>query len=350
MNKNTENNFVLDNKLWAISEAFIDHYDIACSHLHSFNYAVEKTIPNIVQEKGYAELTYLGETHKVRVIGPYFHPPFFKELDDKIQIAYPKLCEDLSISYVSGLFFDIAYEGPKNQHNFYNKVFFGELPTMTRSILCNLYKYKNDLQYLANLQEDVEDSGGYFILNGALKTIIHQVRPSHNNVHTYAGKPNTNGKHFFPKYAETRSGSSSSHATTTQVGIDVKSNFISVVLPSIDSQTIPLGILFRALGAKTEREIANYIFDSGWFENPPTPKHKEALLLLTKTLEHSWQINSQNQALEYIGKCAKKNNTKKSENKKTNLSSLNKKIELEFDDPNLKKTKKKESKNIIEKK
>jgi len=72
--------------------------------------------------------------------------------------------------------------------------------------------------------------------------------------------------------------------TTTQVGIDVKSNFISVVLPSIDSQTIPLGILFRALGAKTEREIANYIFDSEWFENPPSPKHKEALLLLTKTL------------------------------------------------------------------
>lgn len=332
-----KNNFVLDNKLWEVSNAFIDHYGVASAHLESYNYAIEKTIPNIVQEKGFAEIDYCGETHKVRVIGPYFHKPFCKELDEKIRITTPKMCEDIGISYVSGLYFDIVYEGPKNQHNVYNKVYFGEIPVMVKSILCNLYKYKNDLQYLADLQEDVCDVGGYFILNGALKTIIHQVRPSHNNVHTYEGKPNSNGKHFFPKYAETRSGSSSSHTTTTQVGVDVKSNFISVVIPLIDTQTIPLGILFRALGAKTEKEMANYVFNTEWFENPPTPKHKEAILLLTKTLEQSWQITSQNYALDYIGKCAKKNNIKKNnENKK----------KIDFDKEKPVKENKKESKNI----
>ena len=53
--------------------------------------------------------------------------------------------------------------------------------------------------------------------------------------------------------------------------------------------------------------MADCIFQTEWFLEPPTANHRDAILLLVKSLEQSWQIDTQESALDYIGKRRTKN-------------------------------------------
>ncbi len=301
----------IDEKTWAIGSAFLDQYGPISSHISSFNCAVSETFLSIIAEKGKIIKNINGELHSVIIDNAFYQKPTHKEVNEDIVKVTPKMCMDRGISYVSHMYVDILYEGPNGQKNFYPKKYFGDIPIMVHSDLCRLSDIKHDRKRLAELQEDVNDCGGYFILKGNPKVLIPQVRPSHNCVHTYIGKTtSSSGKPKFVKYAEIRSGNSTSHTTKVQVGIGAKTELISITVPYIDAHAIPLGIIFRALGAESEIEIASYIFETEWFIDPPTPKHKEAVMILTRSLEQSWQICTQESALDFIGRKGKKFNKK----------------------------------------
>lgn len=301
------NNLDLDEKFWEISSAFIDHYGPIPSQLSSFNCAIE-TIRDIILEKG--NITYIDNENKLHLVvfsDVFFQKPIHKEVDESITKVTPKLAMDRGLSYLSAIYCNITYYGPDNQMNTCSKKCIGELPVMVKSDLCRLNEIGHDIHRLAELQEDIMDCGGYFIIKGSQKAVIPQVRPPHNYISIYNGKTTQKaGKPKFLLYAETRSGSSSSHTTNAQVGICTKSKLLACTIQYIDSDSIPLSIIFRALGANSEKEIASYIFPNEWFKNPPTPAHKEAILLLEKSIEQGWQCYTQSSALNYIGKKGKK--------------------------------------------
>jgi DNA-directed RNA polymerase beta subunit/intein/homing endonuclease len=262
-------------------------------------------IPAIVAEKGKISLLRNGETHFVE----------FTNIIAKSPSSTPKMCMDKSISYAAGLYCDIVYKGPNNQINRYEKKYIGDIYIPVYSKLCNLSRIKGDKYKLASLQEDINDIGGYFILKGSQKVIVPQVRPSHNSIHIFNGKAaSSNGKPKFSKYTEVKCGGLTSHITTVQVGICTKSNLISVTIPYIDSCSIPLGIVFCGLGITSPKLIASFVFEQRIFVAPPTIKHKEAIYLLAKSLEQSWNIfrsssdpsKIQENALCYIGLRGKK--------------------------------------------
>ncbi len=304
----------IDDKLWEISNAFIDQYGLASMHTDSFNYAIEEMIPTIINEKGKISLLRNGETHFVEFTNFIAKSPVYKNDVGKVLKLIPKVCMDKSLSYVAGLYCDIIYKGPNDQINKYEKKYIGDIHIPVYSNLCNLYAIKGDVQKLAALQEDINDKGGYFILKGSQKIIVPQVRPSHNNIHIFNGKAaSSNGKPKFSKYTETKCGGLTSHITTVQVGICTKSGLISVSIPYIDSCSIPLGIVFCALGITSAKSIAAFVFERAIYNNPPSPKHKQAILTLTKSLEQSWNILAvgnnteiQDAALYYIGSRGKK--------------------------------------------
>jgi len=324
-------NLTLDDKLWEVSESFIDQYGLVSMHLDSFNCAIEEMIPKIVEEKGKISLVRNGQTHKVDFTNMVFTSPVHKNDSGLVTESNPKMCMDLSISYSSGIYLDIIYKGPNNQYNKYEKKYIGDIYVPVYSNLCNLSKIKGDKYQLAALEEDINDLGGYYILKGSQKVIVPQVRPSHNNIHIYTGKAvSTNSKPKFSKYTETRCGGLTSHITTVQVGICIKSGLVSVSIPYIDSCSIPLGILFCALGLKNSKEISSFVFEKKWYIEPPTPKHKIAILVLVKSLEQSWSIlndkNQQRVALHYIG-----TRSKKGTNKPHNQTLSQKDLEIEYE-------------------
>ena len=296
----------LDEKLWLVSEAFIRQYGPVSMHVDSFNAAVEEMIPFIIEEKGKIHLIRNGEEHYTEFSNPYFGKPIYKEDTGDVVKITPKVCMDRSITYASSLYCDIIYKGPNGQINKLIKKHIGDIPIPVYSNLCNLINIKYDFEKLASLQENINDPGGYFLIKGSPKVIVPQVRPSHNNIHIYSGKATSSkGKPRFSKYTETRRGGLTSHITTTQVGICTKSGLISVSIPYIDSHSIPIGIVFRALGAKDEEEMASYIFQKEWFDNHETSQLKEAILILTKSFEQSWKYDTPEAGLYYIGQHSK---------------------------------------------
>jgi DNA-directed RNA polymerase II subunit RPB2 len=321
----------LDDKMWEVSDAFIDQYGLVSMHLASFNCAIEEMIPTIVEEKGKICLVRNGQTHRVEINNLIFTPPVKKNDSGIVSVLTPKMCMDESTSYTAGIHCDIIYKGPNGQYNKYEKKYIGDIYIPVYSNLCVLSKIKGDKQQLAAWEEDINDVGGYYIVKGSPKVIVPQVRPSHNNIHIYTGKAvSTNSKPKFSKYTETRCGGLTSHITTVQVGICIKTHLVSASIPYIDSCSIPLGILFCALGLKNSKEISSFVFEKKWFSEPPSPKHKNAILLLVKTLERSWPIlnekDPQRIALHYIGV-----RSKKGANKPHNQNLSQKDLDIEYE-------------------
>lgn len=310
MSTPTNSPFDIDDKLWQISEAFIDHYGLTTLHTASFDYAIEELIPSIIEEKGNISLVRDGIKHTVRISDICFTPPLHKDDNGTTFRPTPKMCVDSSLSYTAGIYVDITYIGPDNQINIYKKKYIGDIFIPVGCNLCTLKSIKNDHKRMVELKEDINSVGGYFIVKGAYKVIVPQVKCAHNKIHLYVGKnTSVSGKPKFSKYAEIKCGGLISHQTTVQVGICRKSDSLSVSIPYIDA-SIPIGIIFKALGLKNNKEIASFIFESEWFVTPPTPKHKEAILLLVTSLERSHFCQTVEDALHFIGTKGKKFNDK----------------------------------------
>ena len=305
----------IDKKMWYASRAFMRYEGPVAAHIESYNYAVCELIPSIVETKGVSTVVHEGEIHKTTVSSIYYGPPSHKENNETVIRLNPKMCMDIKTSYTAPMYATVRYDNPNGTSVVKKKKYIGEMPIMLLSKLCTLTPIRNDEIAMAALHEDTREIGGYFIVKGQQKVLIHQVKPSHNQIHTYKGKNNTKNGPRFSIYAETRSGSSSSHSTNTRVGILAKSGLINVTVPYIDSP-IPLGIVFKAFGLTTPQEMASCIFPIEWFTNPPTQNHKLMITTIVKSLEQSYTCTSQDSALNYIGKYGQKFKTSNEEKEK----------------------------------
>jgi DNA-directed RNA polymerase II subunit RPB2 len=104
------------------------------------------------------------------------------------------------------------------------------------------------------------DPGGYFIINGSEKTCLGQEKPADNKIFCYKQKPN----HKWLWSAEMRAVPDWKCISPKQIYMMISSklntygNEILVQLPRL-KRPIPLFILFRALGLKSDKEICNVI-------------------------------------------------------------------------------------------
>ena len=165
----------MDEKMWHISKSFIDHYGPIFADLSSFNNAITNTIPTILERFGKIEVKDGDNVHRVRFLNPHFQQPIYREFNDNTIHITPKKCVDLGITYSSSLYIDILYEGPEGQKNLYEKKYLCDIPVMVLSNLCNLVPIKHDRKEMARLEEDVIDCGGYFIIDGAKKVLMHHI-------------------------------------------------------------------------------------------------------------------------------------------------------------------------------
>jgi DNA-directed RNA polymerase beta subunit len=302
-NKVTEQD-IEDKDTWAVIGGFFDEYGLLQCQLDGYNEFIENGISDIIDANKKLEISTNGKVYIVEFSEPIIDMPVHKEHSDDIVKIYPKQCVDRDITYISHLFANVEFTNPFGNTIIYKHHHIGSIPVMVMSRLCNLYKISNDPQAMADLREDVFDKGGYFIINGSEKIVTNQQRTAYNKTYVFL---NSKRGQKYPLYTDIRSSAiNGSHSTSIQVGLH-KSNLIGVTIPYIDNVDIPLGIMFRAFGAKNDQEILNYIL--------PDREDKKALELLNPSLEHSWVCSSQDSALDYIGRRGKKwmggNSTKK---------------------------------------
>ena len=304
------NNTILDEEVWAAINAFFDENGLLKHKTVSYNDFIYNGIPRIIEANRHVIIE--GESpdkskkrYEVEFDEPFIEPPSFTETDGEQHRIYPMECLHRNITYASEIYVDVTVTSPAGVTTLYEKTNIGAIPTMKNSDLCNLTPIVNDKEKLARKGEDLYDEGGYYIIaprgsrsSGCAqrRILVAQECAANNRVYVFEKRKSA------PKYevyGEIKSASTTGvHTTTTIVGLLARK--LSVLLPWIDAAAIPLGIVFRALGATSEKEMVYYILGPGY------EKDREALDLVIPSLEYSYECDNATTALHYIGKKGKK--------------------------------------------
>lgn len=286
----------------SLKEKFFKDFSVVDHQIQSYNAFVKHSIPKIIQEQGHFEVSEDGGgKHTITFSTPYIARPIHKEVSDKINSITPFECIQRDITYRSEVICDVVYTSPDGNRTEYKNVSLGYIPTMVKSNLCNITNFTNE-ELFAN-KEDVYDTGGYFIVNGSQKIITSQERPLPNKPIVFKMRKR---RPYYTDFIEVKSASQDgSRVTTVQIGvIDGK---ISVIVPYIES-AIPLSIMLIALGVENSYEILKYMVSTD------RPVSKDRIQFLFDTLSENCNIQSQEDALFYIGRRGKKFSTNKEGN------------------------------------
>jgi len=293
-----------DDMVWPIVDAFFQENGLLRHQLEPCNEGYLSTIRRIILENREFAAEVEGEKYTVEFGELVFERPVHKENSDEIRAVTPLECINRDITYKSDMLIDVEVTNPQGFRQRHSKIHFGSVPVMVKSELCNLYPIRNDKKRLAELREDLYDAGGYFIVKGMPKIIASQERSAFNTCYSFKNKKT------IPKYiayTEVRSCSlTGAHSTVVQVGI-MKNGIINVVVPYIDMSTIPMGVLFQALGSGDELDMVRYI--------EPNITDVKLLSLLVPSFEQSRVCVGQADALYYIGRRGKKFMSNKSKSK-----------------------------------
>ena len=266
----------------------------------------------------------------------YLSKPTMTEADGETAILFPKDARLRNLTYAAPLYVDVTktVRRPKEQQRGggggggggsdgdeddkdgqggeaaggldveveeYPKVFMGEVPIMLRSDFCALSGLGSS--DLSTLGECPLDQGGYFVVNGSEKVLIAQERMAHNHVYVFR-KPS-------PKYAfasecrsapegATRALSACAVRMLSKGGVGGAGGGVGAVLraglPYVKSD-VPIMVVFRALGLTNDKEVLEHIvYDLGG--------DPEMLDALRPSIEEAFPVQSQETALDYIGKRA----------------------------------------------
>lgn len=142
-----------------------------------------------------------------------------------------------------------------------DNVHIGSIPLMLHSKACYLHDMNDET--LKEMGECIYDRGGYFLIDGKEKVIVSQERNSTNNL--FISQVENDNKYSHKSFIHCYSEDSSVFSKTIHINIlnSVKRRGAIVVrIPQIEHD-IPLFILFRAIGIESDKEIINYIINSG---------------------------------------------------------------------------------------
>lgn len=299
---------IVDDDVWTAVKAFVEENGFNSSQIKHYNLFIYEKAQQVVDHFRCVKIEENGKTYMIEFGEIFFNPPYFVESDDSGKKLYPTVALQRNITYSSALYVDITITPPSGEPSFYEKQPLGHVPVMVLSDLCNMTAIFNDPIKMASHNENFMDVGGYFVIapkgdssagtTAQRRVLGSQERASSNRIQVFTTKRKQHPKFNF--YAEVKSSGNGMHTTTTTVGILGNNKRISTVLPWIDMTEIPLGVVFRALGIEDETEMAILILGSKYEDD------RESLKFLLPTLEYSYECNTQESALIFIGKKAKK--------------------------------------------
>lgn len=315
-----ENLEITQEDAWVVISSFFEKHGLVSQQIGSFNQFLETNIQEIINEnkevtiipeKKYAPGQRDNSNFKYEILFGQLHIshlPYFKEKDDLYNQIFPNEARIRNLTYESDLLLDITLltkafdeeqqkEVIKDEPKHIAKNFIGKIPIMVRSKFCALSN-KTDRQRV-EVKECIYDQGGYFIINGGEKVIIAQERMANNFVYVFKKKEPS----AYSWLAEIRSNMDSSNRPPSQFtvkllnkGENKKENMGQVIRARIPyiKKDIPIVILFRALGFVADRDILDHIL----FEY----NDSSILELLRPSLEEAFVIQTQDVALDFIGR------------------------------------------------
>jgi DNA-directed RNA polymerase beta subunit len=253
---------IKDDDVWQAIKSFYDENGLIQSQIGSYNNFIHHKSHQILENFRTITIEEAGKKYQIELSNLIFTQPQFVETDDSSHPLTPIEALWRNANYSSQMFIDVTVIPPSGEPSHYERVHLGNMPVMVRSDLCNITQFATDKEKVTSLCEDYMDNGGYFVIvpksEGSTgvaqrKILVPQERAAPNQIFVFYDRKK---KPRYTIYAEIRSNNSSVHTTTLTIGfINGK---ITCLLPWIDSSDIPLGVLFRALGMTSEKEMAKY--------------------------------------------------------------------------------------------
>ena len=238
--------------------------------------------------------------------------PSIKETDEYLRTIGPQEARLRNLTYETDLYISITkktkkFVGNKDEEieepETIDGIAIAKVPVMVRSKYCVLSSLTSE-QRVKEYKECEFDQGGYFIIKGSEKVVVAQERMASNFVNVFKKRAPSK----FSWTAEIRSSMEATNRPPNQFTVKMLSvktaqtkssqggisgQPISASIPYIKKE-IPIAVLFRALGLRSDKAILEHIcYD---------PNDKAMMEALRPSLEEGLHIQTQEVALDYIGR------------------------------------------------
>lgn len=279
---------------WDIIKHYVKDEGLLSHQIESFNDYIDFGIKKVIDEEAIISvIPKKGQKYEVHFGSIYVAPPSIIDGDRKLRKILPSEARDRDLTYDSAIQCDIKEVLYEDDHiieeTLHRRITIGRTPIMLRSNRCNLSRLSKD-ELISVAKECENDHGGYFIIKGNERVLIAQMRGIYNQVIVLKQKAGEK----YSYVAEIRSMSEETgHSVLIKAMIGSNNRDICLSIPHI-RDNIPAGIVLKALGITKEQDIVNIIgLDS-----------KEAIKYVNLIIRDSYFIESQDDALTYIGQYA----------------------------------------------
>jgi len=280
-----------ENLQWNIVYSYFKEKGYVSHQIDTFNDYINNGIQRVVEE---SDIVINQPEYKYTIsFGKVFIPtPSIIEEDRTIRKILPFEARQRDLTYDVPIYVNIIekieYEDKNTETEIYEhkRIIIGRTPIMLLSDKCNL-KHLNKSERIKAGETD-NDHGGYFLIKGKERVLIGQLRGVYNKPIVIEQKAGEKYKYV----CEVRSMSEETgHSVLVQAKIGIDDRTLVFNIPYI-KESIPIGILFKALGIIEEKDIYNII---GNLNN-----HKQIDKYITYIIRDSYFIKTQEEALMYI--------------------------------------------------
>ena len=277
---------------WLILKKLFEEKGLVRQHLDSYNDFIEHQMQDIVEESGQVIPDIPG--FKIKFGKIRIGSPMVREADGATKEITPMEARIRELSYAGDIYLDmipitIDERTQREESQETIKIYIGKLPIMLKSCRCPLRNLTD--QELINRGEDPLDPGGYFIINGTERVLVTQEDLAPNRILAEESSKSSSATHQ-AKVFSTKNG------FRAPVTIERKKDGnLRVSFPSVPGK-IPLAILMRSLGLKSDREIFEAISDNSEIQKELIP----VIDIASEIQVHQDPEKSHQNALDYIGK------------------------------------------------
>jgi DNA-directed RNA polymerase subunit B len=159
------------NKL--LIKKFFEENGFVKSTIESFNYFIEQELQIILEENREIEPTIIPpnvESFKIKLDKIWIGRPEITEADGSKRSLYPMEARLRKLSYAAPMFIEVSsHINNVQRETFTTQV--GSIPIMLKSNYCYLHKLNRD--DLIQKGEDPDGLGGYFLINGTERVLVH---------------------------------------------------------------------------------------------------------------------------------------------------------------------------------
>jgi DNA-directed RNA polymerase beta subunit len=267
-------------KSYSLLKKYFEDNSLVKANIESFNNFIEVELKAIIDENKIIEPTIIPpnvDEFKIRLDNVWVTKPEITEADGSKRNIYPVEARLRKLSYSAPMFLEVsAHVNGVQRESFITQI--ANLPIMLKSKYCHLNGLNRD--ELIKYNEDPDDPGGYFIINGTEKAVVNiedlasnrfLIEKENTGVSEYVGKIfSEKGSYKIPHQFE-----------------KLKDGLFYITFTRV--KRIPLIAIIKALGLVKDEEIMKFV---GLEDNA------EVLINLYEFID----IKNSEDAIDYVAK------------------------------------------------